>query len=465
VDHDIEYRIVRPDGTIRWVQGKGRVALDARGNVLGMSGVCTDVTERKLAEEERTQLLVREQAARTEAERANRLKDEFLATVSHELRTPLAAVLGWAQLLRTASLDEVTRERALRVIEHNSKIQAKLIEDILDVSRIVSGKLLLNLQPVELPAVIEAAIETMRPAAGSKGVRIEAAIDPAAGAVQGDSERLQQVVWNLLSNAVKFTPQGGRVEIRLERHGSQVEIRVSDTGEGIQAEFLPYVFDAFSQADASSSRKHGGLGLGLAIVRQVSELHGGTVHAHSDGPGTGATFTIRLPLPVTAPFQDDTAPESLRETVPALSGLRILVVEDDTDTRQLLTVLLESHGAHVSNAASAKEALQTFGLSKPDVLLCDIGLPGENGYTLLRQIRALGAEKGGNVPALALTAYARPEDRQQALAAGFQMHLSKPIDPSLLTRAIEHVVRTGPAAADRKGKDRSRKPSMIDQGS
>jgi CheY-like chemotaxis protein len=365
------------------------------------------------------------------------------------LRTPLAAVLGWAQLLQTASLDESTRARALRVIEHNSKIQAKLIEDILDVSRVVSGKLLLDLQPVQLPAIIDAAIETMRTAAESKNVRIETAIDPAAGAVQGDAERLQQVVWNLLSNAVKFTPQGGRVEVRLERRDSQVEIRVSDTGEGIQAEFLPYVFDAFRQADGSTSRKHGGLGLGLAIVRQVSELHRGTVHAHSDGPGTGATFTIRLPLLATAPFQGGTAPELPRETEPVLSGLRVLVVEDDADTRQLLTVLLESHGADVSTAASAQEAMQTFGLSRPDVLLCDIGLPGENGYTLLRQIRALGAEKGGNVPALALTAYARPEDGQRSLAAGFQMHLSKPIDPSVLTRAIEHVVRTGSAVMDR----------------
>jgi hypothetical protein len=280
-------------------------------------------------------------------------------------------------------------------------------------------------------------------------------IDPAAGAVQGDSERLQQVVWNLLSNAVKFTPQGGRVEVRLQRRDSQAEIRVSDTGEGIQAEFLPYVFDPFRQADGSASRKHGGLGLGLAIVRQVSGLHGGTVHAHSDGPGTGATFTVRLPLRAPTPFRGDAASDQPRESEPVLSGLRVLVVEDDADTRQLLTVLLESHGAGVTAAASAQEALQAFSRSKPDLLLCDIGLPGEDGYTLLRHIRALGAEKGGNVPALALTAYARSEDRQQALAAGFQMHLSKPIDPSLLTRAIERVVRTRPAAADRAEKDRS----------
>ena len=457
VDHDIEYRIVRPDGGTRWVQGKGRVIQDPRGNVLGMSGVCMDITDRKQAEQERRSLLAREQAARTEAERANRLKDEFLATVSHELRTPLAAVLGWAQLLQSSSLDESTRERALRVIEHNSKIQAKLIEDILDVSRVVSGKLLLDLHPVQVPAIIDAAIETIRPAAESEGVRIETVIEPDVGAVQGDSERLQQVVWNLLSNAVKFTPRGGRIEVHLERRDSQMEIRVSDTGEGIQAEFLPHVFDAFRQADGSSSRRHGGLGLGLAIVRQVVELHGGTVHAYSDGPGAGTTFTIRLPLLAKDPFRKDGAPESLPETVPALSGLRVLVVEDDPDTRQLLTVLLENHGVNVTATASTREAVQAFRLNRPDVLISDIGLPGEDGYALLRQIRALGAEKGGDIPALALTAYARSEDREQALAAGFQMHLPKPINPLLLTRAIENVARTGPAIADRTEKEPSRR--------
>jgi signal transduction histidine kinase/ActR/RegA family two-component response regulator len=418
-----------------------------------------DITERKQAQEERAQLLAREQAARTEAERANRLKDEFLATVSHELRTPLAAVLGWAQLLQTASLDESTRERAIRVIEHNSKIQAKLIEDMLDVSRVVSGKLLLDLHPVQLPAIIDAAIETIRPAAESKSIRIEKAIDHAAGAVHGDSQRLQQVVWNLLSNAVKFTPEGGCVEVRLARRGSQVEIRVSDTGEGIPVEFLPHVFDAFRQADGSSSRKHGGLGLGLAIVRHVLDLHRGTVHVHSDGPGTGATFTIRLPRLASDLSHEESAPESLRDTVPALSRLRVLVVEDDADTRHFLKVLLESHGAGVSAVASAKEALDLLVLSRPDVILCDIGLPGECGHALLRQVRALGAEKGGDIPAVALTADARPEDRQQALAAGYQMHLSKPIDPSLLIRSIKHLVRSTSAVLSRAEATPSCKPS------
>jgi PAS domain S-box-containing protein len=459
VDHDIEYRIICPDGGIRWVQGKGRAVHDASGNTVGMAGVCADVTERKRAEEERAHLLVREQASRTEAERANRLKDEFLAIVSHELRTPLTAVLGWAKLLRSGRLDESTSERAFEVIERNAKIQAKLIDDILDLSRVVSGKLLLDLHAVQLPATINAAIETVRPDAESKGVQIETVLDCDAASVQGDAERLQQVVWNLLSNAVKFTPGGGRVEVRLERLESHVEIKVSDTGKGIQAEFLPHVFDPFRQADASPSRMHGGLGLGLAIVQRLVDLHGGTVQAYSDGLGTGATFTVRLPLVAGDLVRKDKgrAHDTLREAVPALRGLRALVVEDDPDTRHFLTILLESHGVKVSGAASAKEALQVFSANRPDVLICDIGLPGEDGYALLRQVRALGADKGGNTPALALTAYAGLEDRQRVLAAGFQMHVAKPMDPLLLTRAIEQIVRTPLAVADKAPKKRSRR--------
>ena len=414
---------------------------DATGRVVGASKVARNITERKQAEQERQNLLARELAARSEAERANRLKDEFLATVSHELRTPLAAVLGWAQLLNSAELDEPSRNRAVNTIEHNAQIQAKLIEDILDVSQIVSGKLRLDLRPVQLPAIIDAAIETIRPAAEAKGVRMEREIDADRCSVEGDSARLEQVVGNLLSNAVKFTPRGGRVEVRLEQGDSQVELRVSDTGEGIQTEFLPYVFDAFRQADASSSRKHGGLGLGLAIVRQLLDIHGGSVRAHSDGPGTGTTFTVLLPL---SAKEAAVFPGALGRTAPALNGIRVLVVEDNSDTRQLVTALLENQGAEVTATASAPEAFQAFRLNRPDVLLSDIGMPGEDGYALLRRIRAWEAQDAakGNVPAVAFSAYVRPEDRQQALAAGFLTHLPKPISQLHLTRAIQNAVRS-----------------------
>jgi PAS domain S-box-containing protein len=432
----MDYRLRRHDGEWRWVLDHGIPLQQADGTFVGYIGSCVDITERRQAEDERGSLLAREQAARAEAEHANRLKDEFLSIVSHELRTPLAAVLGWAQLLQGDSLDASTRQRALTVIERSAKAQAKLLEDILDVSRVVSGKLRLDFSPVQLPEIIEAALESIRPAAASKGIQLESAIDPEASAVRGDAERLEQVVWNLLSNAVKFTPEGGRVAIRLQRVDSQLEITVSDTGEGMPADFLPYAFEAFRQADASPSRRHGGLGLGLAIVRHVIELHGGTVHAHSDGPGRGAVFTIRLPHAAGEDGRGHEAAAS-EETVAGLQGLRILIAEDDPDTRHLLTVLLETRGAQVSGAASAAEALDVFRLHRPDVVLCDIGLPGQDGYALIRQIRALEAEQGGAVPAVALSAYARSEDREQALAAGFQMHLSKPVNPRLVTRAIK----------------------------
>ena len=439
----VEYRLRRHDGEWRWILDTGMPLRSPDGTFLGYIGSCIDITERKKAEEERQILLTREQAARSEAERANRLKDEFLATVSHELRTPLAAVLGWSQLLEDPTLDEPTRERALKTIQHNAKMQTKLLEDILDVSRVVSGKLLLEMQRVELPAVIDGALESMRPTAEARGIRIESIIDPLPGAVHGDPERLEQVVRNLLSNAVKFTPEGGRVEVRLQHRGSLAEIQVRDWGEGIAADFLPHVFEPFRQADFSPSRRHGGLGLGLAIVQQVVGLHQGTVDAHSDGLGTGATFTVGIPLLAGKPARSEESSESAGEGINRLNGLRVLVVEDNADTRDLLTVLLQNHGAEVRATASAQEALASFRLDRPDVLVCDIGLPLEDGYSLLRQIRSLKVEEGGSVPALALSAYTRFEDRQQALAAGFQMHLPKPINPLLVTRAIADLSRRG----------------------
>jgi PAS domain S-box-containing protein len=446
----IEYRLLRHDGEWRWLLDCGMPLQGPEGTFAGYVGSCIDITERIQNEEERANLLARERAARTEAERANRLKDEFLATVSHELRTPLAAVLGWAQLLQDSNLDESSRSRALKAIDHNAKMQAKLLEDILDVSRVVSGKLLLEMQRVELLNVIEGALESIRPAAESKSISMESVFDAAAGVVEGDPERLEQVLRNVLSNAVKFTPQGGRVEVRLERREGFAEIRVQDSGVGIAEEFLPHVFEPFRQADASASRRHGGLGLGLAIVQHVVDLHGGSVHAHSDGPGTGAAFTIRLPLLMGRERQKDES-GAASGLAGALRGLRVLIVEDNKDTRELLTVILGNHGAEVRTAASTAAALESFLIEKPHVLVCDIGLPGEDGYGLIRRIRSLKPEEGNEVPALALSAYTRLEDRQQALAAGFQIHLPKPVNPTVLTRAIADLAAGHVAAVEEVG--------------
>jgi signal transduction histidine kinase/CheY-like chemotaxis protein len=378
------------------------------------------------------------QQARIEAETASRIKDEFLATISHELRTPLNAILGWAGMLRRSSLDDAELKRAIEIIERNAKSQSQLIEDLLDVSRIITGKLRLDVRPVELPPIIEGAVDVVRPSAEAKGVRLEVILDPDPGLISGDSARLQQVVWNLLSNAVKFTPKGGRVQVRLERIQSHMEITVSDTGYGISSEFIPYVFDRFRQADSSYTRKYGGLGLGLAIVRHLVELHGGTVEAYSSGEGQGATFKVSLPMMIAhdrgrsqpearAIEQPGQAGESLLERPPALEGLRVVLVEDEPDARELVKVLLEECGAKVNAVASAAEALETIQSWKPDVLLSDIEMPGEDGYTLIRKVRSLAPDQGGLVPAIALTAHARGEDRLRALATGFQSHVAKPI--------------------------------------
>jgi signal transduction histidine kinase/ActR/RegA family two-component response regulator len=402
------------------------------------------------AHEERAQLLAREQAARQDAEANNRLKDEFLATISHELRTPLTAILGWIQFLRRGRLDEAMATHAIEVIDRNGQAQLHLIEDLLDVSRIITGKLRLNVRAVDLTSVIGAALDAARPAAAAKEITLYTTLDSAAAHISGDGDRLQQVVWNLVNNAVKFTPAGGRVEVSTRRADARVEISVADTGEGIAPAFLPYVFDRFRQADGQMTRAHGGLGLGLAIVRQLVELHGGTVAVTSEGAGRGATFTVSLPLllpqpaPITAhaPAQTTAALASVGPDFAGaqeLAGVRVLVVDDEADARELFAVTLSDCGAQVLSAASAAEALALLERERPDALLADIGMPEEDGYALITKVRALPTERGGRTPAAALTAYARAEDRLRALSAGFQVHLSKPVQPAELIAVVANL--------------------------
>jgi len=420
--------------------------------VLAMA-IAAAVSQHNRAEEGRALLLSREQSARREAERANRLKDEFLATLSHELRTPVTAILGWARMVRSGKLDQPACERALEIIERNAKAQVQLIEEILDVSRIIGGKLRLEVQPVSLPEIIEAAMDAIRPAAEARGIRLQTAIDPKAGAVLGDPERLDQVVRNLLSNAIKFTPKGGRVGIRLERIGAHMEITVSDTGQGIPADFLPHVFERFRQADASFARSQGGLGLGLAIVRHVVELHGGTVRANSPGKAQGAIFTVRLPPAPVGQVKSKLAQLKAGAPpgwLPVLDGFQVLLVDDEPDARALFSSVLRQSGATVTTAASAPEALELLKSSKPSVLVSDIGLPGEDGYSFIRKVKDLAAERGEEpIPAIALTAYARVEDRLRALQAGYQLHLAKPIEPMELVLAVAGSLRPAGKTAER----------------
>ncbi|MFP5261731.1 MAG: response regulator [Blastocatellia bacterium] len=408
----------------------------------------TEIAERKQAEEERTQLLISEQRAREQAEAANRAKDEFLATVSHELRTPLTSILGWVRLLRSEAIDEAAFTRGLDTIERNAKSQAKLIEDILDVSRIISGKLRIECRPVDLVSIIEMAIDAVRPAAEAKSINIHTSLDSGGGLVRGDPNRLQQVVWNLLSNAVKFTPGGGDIHVRLEQ-GGPARIIVSDNGDGIRPDFLPFVFDRFSQAEAQTTRRHGGLGLGLAIVRHLVEMHGGMIRVESAGEGKGATFTVELPSSF-ADFGDAAAraarserpppePEQISEDIPSLDGLRILLVDDDADTLQVLGLALARAGAEVKTCSSAEEALKALDGWSADLMVSDIGMPGEDGYSLIRKVRGLRPELGGSMPAIALTAYASPADRSRALSMGFQMHVSKPVEPIELVASIARL--------------------------
>ncbi|HEX8353955.1 MAG TPA: response regulator [Pyrinomonadaceae bacterium] len=412
-----------------------------------------EVAEREAAEQERATLLVRERAARAEAEAANRAKDEFLATLSHELRTPLTAILGWAHLMRSGNLPAGTSAGALETIERNARAQSQLIDDLLDVSRIITGKLRLDTRQVEIAAVIEAAVDSVRPAAQAKNVQLHADLEAGPAPLLGDPNRLQQIAWNLLSNAVKFTPGGGHVRVRLKRTNSHLELGVEDTGQGISAQFLPHVFDRFRQADGTTTRNHGGLGLGLAIARHLVELHGGNIRVESPGEGLGATFTVSLPLmgnppegggKVTTPL-DPSAVQVTANCASALDGLRVLVVEDEADTRELIAFTLSRCGAEVMTARTADEALRALGEWSPEVLLSDVGLPGMDGYEFIRKVRELSADSAGGVPpAAALTAYAGVEDRLRALAAGFQTHLAKPLDPSELIAVVAKLAGRGP---------------------
>jgi signal transduction histidine kinase/CheY-like chemotaxis protein len=413
-----------------------------------------EIAERKEIEERLRLSLISEQMARVEAESANRLKDEFLATVSHELRTPLHAVLGWSHMLRTGMLDGAAAARAIETIERNAKSQAQLVEDILDVSRVITGKLRLNIAPVDAASVINAAIDSIELAAESKSIQLEVTLDPSARRVSGDAARLQQIVWNLLSNAIKFTSAGGRVRVRLERAGAEALIKVSDTGEGIHQDFLPFIFDRFRQADGTSTRRHGGLGLGLAIVRHLTELHGGTVEASSPGKGCGATFTIRLPLAVAQERGEGLkreTPESIwpknkvdapPRPLPSLEGVRALLVDDEQDTLNMLAVMLTEYGATVQTAASAADALEVLQWYKPDVLVSDLALPDEDGFSFIGKVRELEAKKGWRIPAVALTAYVRIEDRTRALSAGFNMFVPEPVEPSELITAIANLAES-----------------------
>ena len=415
---------------------------DAAGNPTRLIATSRDITERQEVEAERERLLDNEKSARREAEIANRLRDEFLATVSHELRAPLNSILGWGRLLQKGQLDQPTTEKALNTIVRNAESQNRLIEDLLDVSRIISGKLRLEVMTIKPINIVESALETVRPAAEAKGIKIEIKGGKEVSHISGDPNRLQQVIWNLLSNAIKFTPQDGEVKLEIEREDDFVEIRVKDSGVGIKEEFLPYVFDRFRQADASSIRKFGGLGLGLAIVRHITEMHGGTVHAESAGENRGSTFIVRLPLIIQNETDaDDSETKNKIQTIEPdkelhLSGMLILVVDDEEDTRQLLVQSLTFYGATVITADSAKQAMTEILDKNPDVMVSDIGMPDEDGYSLIRRIRALPDKQHNAIPAIALTAFTRAQDRMRALTSGYQNHVSKPVEPDELATVI-----------------------------
>jgi PAS domain S-box-containing protein len=504
VQHNRNYT---KDGSILYCEWYNSVLHDDRGRLVSVLSLVLDVTARKLAEEERAALLARERDLRKQAEEADRLKDEFLATLSHELRTPLTSILGWATLIRNEEVDKAENlDRALEIIERNARSQARLIDDLLDVSRIITGNLQLEVHPLNMAPLVEAASDALRPAAQAKGIQVEMMLDPESCLVSGDPNRLRQVIWNLLMNAIKFTPRGGSVKLRLRCVETGARLTVSDTGDGISAEFLPYVFHRFRQEEGSISRKAGGLGLGLAVVRHIVELHGGSVSADSAGPGQGSTFTVDLPLAVdrrsaSEDLITNADPNALarrsgdrdrssdgrainadvvstegggREVEPGeqahskeaegiarltkLAGVRVLLVEDDDDSRHLLSLILERHGAEVSSASSSSEALDLFRQRTPDVVISDIGMSGEDGYDLIRKLRSLPVQGSllaqppslrsdssvttphsspvADIPAIALTGYATANDRERALAAGYRLHLAKPIEPEALVAAI-----------------------------
>jgi PAS domain S-box-containing protein len=438
-----EFEIVSLVGTRRWMETHA-VPLTQPDGRTGQLGVARDITARKHAEAEREQLLEAERSARAEAERVSLLKDEFLATLSHELRTPLSAILGWAQLLKTGKMSEDKVREGLAIIERNARVQTQLIEDLLDMSRVISGKLRLDVQSVDLQDVVRAAVESVRHSADAKDIRLHVVLDPLTGPVRGDPNRLQQCFWNLLSNAIKFTPKGGKVSVALEPVNSHVEVCIIDSGQGIKPEFLPHVFERFRQADGSTTRSHGGLGLGLSIVKHLVELHGGMIRAKSPGEGQGATFCIELPLMVVHPPAHGGGREHPRGTPlrsdisdhALLEGITVLVVDDEPDARELLKRVLEDGQARVLLAASAQEGLEILRRERPDMLVSDIGMPGEDGYQLIRRVRALPPDEGGRTPAAALTAFARAEDRTRALRAGYQIHVAKPVEPAELSAVV-----------------------------
>jgi PAS domain S-box-containing protein len=442
-EHESRFRRAA-DGSYRWHLVRGLPVKDEQGRVVKWFGTCTEIHEQKQILQARAQLLQLEQNARAKAETANRMKDEFLAILSHELRTPLHAILGWSKLLQTRDLDSSKKLQALGTIERNAKLQVQLIEDLLDTSRILQGKLTLEITKTNLVSTILAALDTMRLALETKSIEVKTIFPENVSIILGDSTRLQQVVWNLLSNAVKFTPKGGRVEVRLEEVDGYAQIIVSDTGKGIELEFLPYVFDSFQQADSSSVRKFGGLGLGLAIVRHIVEMHGGTVKAESLGEGQGATFTVSLPL-----AEDDSSnmpdsantPTQVQVNSLCLAGVKILIVEDDADSRDFLSFILEQEGAEAIAVPSACAALQVLTQTQPHILVSDISMPDMDGYMLITQVRSWSREAGGEIPAIAVTANARDDDKHKAIASGYQMHLSKPLNPEQLIAAVMQLVR------------------------
>ena len=439
----------RKDGSEYFVEWRITCLTDDDGNVVKWVAIQRDVTPRVLAEQERDELLVKERIARKEIEQQSKMKDEFLATLSHELRTPLNAIVGWSQLL-IRNREPSDLEEGLHVIERNARAQTQLIGDLLDMSRIITGKLRLDVQKVDLHEVILGAIASVQHSADQKQIRLTTVLDPLAGPVSGDPSRLQQVVWNLLSNAIKFTKAHGRIQVVLERVNSHVEIAISDSGIGIRPEFLPVVFDRFRQADATTTRQQGGLGIGLAIVKQLVELHGGQIRAKSPGEGSGSTFIVSLPVAIVHHADavdilpptvfDDGQPEDI-ECPAALEGLKVLVVDDEPDTRNLLRRMVENCKAVVTVAASVDEALALFKQSRPDVLLSDIGMPNKDGYELIRSVRKLSKRDGGQVPAAALTAFARSEDRRRSLIAGFDMHIPKPVEPAELIAVVSRLAK------------------------
>jgi PAS domain S-box-containing protein len=448
---------LRKDGSRLWVSGLVNPLRDEAGNLVGYVKVARgddeEASARKRAEEKREEDLERERVARSESEDASRMKDEFIALISHELRSPLNAILGWTRILRQGRPDEELYQRATEIIERSARMQSQLIDDLMDTARIVRGKVKLEVQPVNLAPLIEKAMDVVRPAADAKGITLEAVLDREADQITGDPDRLQQVVWNLLSNAVKFTTEGGRVEVKLGRVDPYIQISVRDTGCGISPEFMPYLFERYRQADASAARRKGGLGLGLSLVRQLVEMHGGSVTAESEGEDKGATFIIKLPVRAIYTAETERPPLAGVKTK-SLEGVWAAVVDDEANARELITSVLESHGARVTAFASAGEAIEMLTSERrPDVLVCDLAMPGEDGFSLIHKLREWEKVSDGVLPAIALTAFGRVEDRTRALYAGFQMHIAKPVEPvelvivvrSLIERGWQLKVKTGKA--------------------